>query len=64
MKITASDRDPCYLHLPFFFYGHFSSAAKEKLIVITVFLSKLDHKTLFNYNITRLFKWGDWFQFL
>ena len=57
MKITASDRKishhdrgPCFLRLPFFLlHTHFSSAAKEKLVVITVFLSKLDHRTLFNY---------------
>ena len=57
MKITASDtksshhdRGPCYLHLPFFLlHTHFSSAAKEKLVVITVLFRKLDHGTLFNY---------------
>ena len=54
MKITASVtksshqyHDPCYIHSPIFFLIHtlFSSAA----VVTAVFLSKLDHRPLFNY---------------
>ena len=38
------------LHLPIFSYRtQSSSAAKEKVVVIAVFLSKLDHRPLFNY---------------
>ena len=53
MKITAIDKKARIMIVAGAFYTsffslhtHFSSAAKEKLVVIIVFLSKLDHRAL------------------
>ena len=53
MKITAIDKKVrimivagAFYTCLFFFTYTFSSAAKEKLVVIIVFLSKLDHRGL------------------
>ena len=54
MKITESvkkssheDRGPCYLHSPIFFLIHTLSSSAA--VVITAFLSKLNHRPLFSY---------------
>ena len=52
MKITAIDKARIMIVAGAFYtcffslHTHFSSAAKEKLVVIIVFLSKLDHRAL------------------
>ena len=50
-KKLASRLWPLLFTLTYYFLLHTlsSHAAKEKVVVITVFLSKLDHRTLFNY---------------
>ena len=67
MKITASvtkslhqDRCPCYLHSPIFFlYVHCPLLLEnKKIFVITVFLSKLDHRPLFNIYFEIIVVWG------
>ena len=40
--------DPCYLHLPIFSYIHSPLVEECKVVVITVFLSKLGHRPLLN----------------
>ena len=70
LKITVSvtkslhqDCGPCYLHLPvfsytyrFLFYCQIKGCYDHCVAIITVFLSKLDDKTLSNYiYITKLF---------
>ena len=58
MKITASvtkssrqDHGPCYLHLPILLLCiHSPLLLENKTVVVTVvFLSKLDHRSLFNH---------------
>ena len=58
MKITASvtkssrqDHGPCYLHLPILLLCIHSPLLLENktAVVIVVFLSKLDHRSLFNH---------------
>ena len=56
MKIKASVTKsllqgcgPCYLHSHIFFHTLSSSTAKQNVVTITVFLSKLDHQMLFNH---------------
>ena len=56
MKITASvtknlhqDCGPCYLHVPLLLYIHSPLPLQNNVIVIAVFLSKLDHRPLFKY---------------
>ena len=56
MKINASVTKsllqgcgPCYLHSHIFFHTLSSSTAKQNVVTITVFLSKLDHQMLFSY---------------
>ena len=57
MKITTSvikschqDRCPCYLHLPICPYTYTPFFCwKKKVVVITIFLSKRDHRPLFSY---------------
>ena len=68
MKIIASVtksshqvRGPCYLHLPIFFLRKLSSAGKQKVFVIGVFLSILDHIPLFNdVYYEAILVWEDW----
>ena len=64
MKTTASvtkgshqDCSPCYLHFHiFFFYIYPTILLENKVVVITVFFSKLDQRPLVNYTyIMRLF---------
>ena len=60
-KSSHQDRGPCYFHLPIFFiYIHCSSAGKQKVVVIAVFLDKLDHRPLFN---DIYYKSEDWFRY-
>ena len=60
-KSSHQDRGPCYFHLPIFFiYMHCSSAGKQKVVVIAVFLGKLDHRPLFN---DIYYKSEDWFRY-
>ena len=58
MKITAcvtkssrQDHGPCYLHLPILLLCIRSPLLLENktAVVIVVFLSKLDHRSLFNH---------------
>ena len=58
MKITASvtkssrqDHGPCYLHLSILLLCIHSPLLPENktVVVIVVFLSKLDHRSLFNH---------------
>ena len=56
MRITASvsksshqDFGLWYLHLPILLHALSSSTVKEKVVVVAVFRSKLDHRPLFNY---------------
>ena len=50
-KSLHQDRGLCYLHLFVFFLIHTlsSSAEKQKVVLIAILLSKLDHKPLFNH---------------
>ena len=46
-KSSGEDHGPCYLQLAIFFsYTLSSSAGKQKLAVIAVFISKLDYRSL------------------
>ena len=48
-KKLASKLWPLLFTLTYFFFYIHSPRLWQNIVVITVFLSKLDHKTLFNY---------------
>ena len=60
MKITANatksshqDRGSCFLHLPIFFLYKYTALLlqNKKLLSSLLFLSKVDHRSLFNYTL-------------
>ena len=62
-KSSHQDRGPCYLHLLiFFWYLHSSLLEENKVVMIAVFLSKLDPSPLFNH-ILQDYSRKDWFQY-